>query len=148
MRSRIAPSSRRFLRLTCVLHPTGTPAARRFSIARIAPAWLPLRARSASCVASTPSTETLTAVMPAALAFSASSRVKPRPPVTMVQSIPWARIARTISSQSGRRYASPPWMATSAVPISASWRTTSSASVVDSSSLRGRPARVPQKRHC
>ena len=77
---------------------------------------------------------------------SARSRVSPRPPVVIVGIIPCALIARMISTQSSRRYASPPMSATSRVPISASWRTRSRHSAVVISFGRSLPAREPQCR--
>ena len=64
---------------------------------------LPFTPRSASWVSSIPSTLTLTLRMPASFAAITRSRVRPRPPVVMVQSIPWARTARAMVVQSSRR---------------------------------------------
>ena len=53
----------------------------------------------------------------------ALSGVSPRPPVVATARMPWSRMARMIVVQSSRRYASPPMIATSRVPMPASWRT-------------------------
>ena len=109
-----------------------------------AAARLPASPRSSSCVLSVPSIDTETLITPASRAWRALSRVNPRPPVTREHSIPCARMARTISVQSSRRYASPPMSVTSSTPSCAIWSTRSSASAVDSSSGRARPARELQ----
>src|ERR1700749_2868259 len=61
--------------------------------------------------------------------------------------MPCRAISAAISSQSRRRYASPPISVISRVPAAASCRTTSRHSAVDSSSARRLPAREPQWLH-
>ena len=61
--------------------------------------------------------------------------------------MPWAVMARMISSQSGRMYASPPMSVISRVPRRAHWRITSRHSSVVSSFGRFFPALDPQCPH-
>ncbi len=102
-RSNTSGISLRLRRLICVLDATGIPAARRARIPRIAASKLPSRARRRSWVAWRPSIETLALWIPAAFASRAIASVMPRAPVVVEHCIPWARMARTSSSQSSRR---------------------------------------------
>ena len=133
--------------LICVLTPGTIPTAATFRSTPIAWSKLPLKPRRRSWTSRGPSIETPSVPTPAAAAALIFSKVSPRPPVWIEQCIPASAIALTIVSQSRRRYASPPIRLTSRVPSSASCRTTSRHSSVESSSCRGRPAREPQWAH-
>jgi hypothetical protein len=107
-------------RAICVLAETGMPTARRLAMASMAARHEPFTPRSWSCRDSSASTETERLCTPASRTWAARSGVIPRPPVTMVSSMPFARTAFAMVTQSSRRYASPPMRVTSLHSRSAS----------------------------
>jgi hypothetical protein len=75
-------------RLICVLHERRSLCALKIFIASTAERYDPLTPRRRSCVASSPSSETLPPASPASLAAPIISYVTPRPPVVVVVGMP------------------------------------------------------------